>query len=143
MTEDERMQRAEVVSEALSWENTPYHHRARLKGIGTDCAMLPLDVYAAVGLIPRIDPPDYPIDWFLHQSAETYFEVLSKYSHPVPSPLPGDMALFRFGRVRFAHGGILIAPDLMLHAENGVGVVRCNLSSSPLYERLVGYFSIW
>jgi cell wall-associated NlpC family hydrolase len=143
MTPKERTQRDAVVAEALTWEGTAYHHRGRLKGIGTDCAMLPLDVYAAVGLIPRIDPPDYPIDWFLHRSSETYYDVLRQYSHPVTAPQPGDMALFRFGRVQYAHGGILIAPDLMLHAENGVGVVRCNLSGSPIFERLVGYFSIW
>lgn len=143
MTDQEQAQRAAVVREAMTWERTPYHHQGRLKGVGVDCAMLPMEVYHAAGLIPSLDPPDYPIDWFLHRSAETYYDVLIQYGHQVETPKPGDMALFRFGRVQYAHGGILIADGIMLHAENGVGVVRCQLAGSPLESRLTGYFSLW
>ena len=143
MPAKEQAERQAVIAEALSWERTPYHHRAGLKGVGVDCAYLPLRVYHAVGLIPLIEPPDYPIDWFLHRSAETYYNVLIQYGHPVTTPQPGDMAMFRFGRVQYAHGCILIAPGMMLHAENGVGVVRAQLAGHPLEDRLSGYFSLW
>lgn len=48
--------RADVVAEALSWEATPYHAAGRLKGIGTDCAVLPLLTYIAVGILPDVAP---------------------------------------------------------------------------------------
>jgi cell wall-associated NlpC family hydrolase len=60
------MTRQDVVREALGWEGTPYHHRARLRGVGVDCAMLPAMVYEAVGLIPRVEP-DYSPQWMLHR----------------------------------------------------------------------------
>ena len=36
--------RARIVAEAMTWLGTPYHHRGKLKGIGVDCAQLPLCV---------------------------------------------------------------------------------------------------
>ena len=36
--------RAAVVAEAIAWLGTPYHHRARIKGVGVDCAQLALGV---------------------------------------------------------------------------------------------------
>lgn len=138
----EAEQRQAVIAEALSWERTPYHHRGRLKGIGTDCAMYLLEVYHACGLIPHIDPGPYPPDWYMHRDEERYFNVIMQYAHVVTDPQPGDLAAFKFGRC-ISHGGIILAWPMMLHAENMVGVVRCNLDTSPLLKRLVGYYSLW
>ena len=49
----EQQERAAVVAEAKAWLGTPYHHRAKLKGVGVDCAQLPIAIYAAVGLNPE------------------------------------------------------------------------------------------
>ena len=61
--------RIEVLSEARSWIGTPYHHQARLKGHGVDCAQLVIGVGQNLGLIPsypnrymnygRIPRPDF------------------------------------------------------------------------------------
>ena len=56
MTDLESHQRAAVVAETCSWLGTPYHDRGRIKGSGVDCAMLPAEIYTAVGLIPPLDP---------------------------------------------------------------------------------------
>lgn len=40
MTPLELQQRAAVIAEAESWLSTPYHHEARIKGHGVDCAQI-------------------------------------------------------------------------------------------------------
>lgn len=44
--------RENIVSEAMEWEGTPYHHQARMKGVGVDCVGLPIGVARALGLVP-------------------------------------------------------------------------------------------
>ena len=56
----EAEERAAVVAEAMTWLRTPYHHRGRLKGVGTDCAMILAEVFEKVGLIPHIEIEHYP-----------------------------------------------------------------------------------
>ena len=62
MAEDGNAQ-ARDSEKALSWASprTPYHHAARLKGIGADCATFPLETFATTGVIPPTDVgPDSP-----------------------------------------------------------------------------------
>jgi len=47
--------RALVVTEARTWLNTPFHHQARLKGVGVDCAMLVRAVGEACGVLTITD----------------------------------------------------------------------------------------
>jgi hypothetical protein len=37
----------------------------RVKGAGTDCLMMPAEVYEASGVIPHLEIPFYPADWNL------------------------------------------------------------------------------
>jgi NlpC/P60 family putative phage cell wall peptidase len=117
MTKLEQAQRAGVVAEARSWLGTPYHHGARVKGAGVDCAQLLIGVFSAVGLIepPRLE--NYPPDWHLHRSAERYLGVVLAHAHELEgdAPLPGDVVLWRFGRC-FSHGAIVIDWPLVIHA---------------------------
>jgi NlpC/P60 family putative phage cell wall peptidase len=87
--------RAAVVAEAESWLGTPYHHMARLKGVGCDCLTLLAAVYEAAGVVPAIEIPFYPPDWHLHRGVERYMDGLLAYAHEVDAPAPGDVALFR------------------------------------------------
>ena len=50
--------RADVMREARSWKDTPFHHQGRLKGVGADCAGLILGVARALGL-PSADMEGY------------------------------------------------------------------------------------
>lgn len=132
--------RAVVIAEAESWISTPYHHAARVKGVGTDCLMLLADVYEGVGVIPHIEIPYYPPDWHMHRNAERYMEGLLAYASEIGAPEPADVALFRFGRC-FSHGAIVTAWPQLIHAWNGIGVVRGDATKPLLAGRPVRFFS--
>ena len=139
------MTRAEVVAEARSWELTPYHHRARLKGIGVDCAQLPIAVYAACGLFPPFDPA-YPADWMLHRGEELFLTAVLERGREIGRDElgPGDLALWRYGRC-FSHAGIVIEPPVVLHAVLRAGaVVRGDMDrDQELASRPVRFFTLF
>lgn len=134
--------RAAVIAEAESWLGTPYHHQARLKGVGVDCAMLLCAVYYAAGLIPNIDPRPYPSDWMLHRSDEIFLGWLTQYGSKVEAPKPGDAAVWRFGRC-FSHGGIMVDDHNVIHAYRGRACVRSSTREHELIGRDVIFFSLW
>ena len=134
--------RAAVAAEAMTWLKTPWHHMARVKGAGVDCAQFLICVFYAVGLIPEIDPGQYPPDWHLHRDESRFINALLQYADPVGQPLPGDIAMFRYGR-HAAHGAIVIAWPLIIHAwKDERAVVLTDVSKSPLAERLDGFYRL-
>lgn len=144
---DQTQQRVAVVSEALTWERTPYHRRGRIKGVGCDCAMFPAEVYAAAGAIPPVtDIPDYPLDWNQHRSDELYLQVVLRYAREAPAPTgPGDFVLWRWGRT-FSHGAIIIEWPNIIHSVIGQGVIRDNaLCNARLadHQRRRLFFTLW
>jgi hypothetical protein len=131
---DHEQERQLVVAEARSWIGTRYHHCADVKGMGVDCAMILVRVYQAVGLIPEFDPRPYPPRWHLHQGEERYLGWIRKFAHPVETPGPGDVILWRVGRC-FSHGGIVTEwptaalearghPHRVVHAYARAGIVE-------------------
>ena len=140
--ERETCERAAVVAEVLTWLRTPYHHHARLKGVGVDCLMLLCEVYERAGLVPHIDPGDYAPQWGLHRDEEIYLAGLEAYAHPVQTPGLGDVAAFRFGRT-FSHAGIFVEPGLLVHAYIGAHVMHTRLTEEPLCGRPVRFYSVW
>jgi cell wall-associated NlpC family hydrolase len=53
--------RAEIVAAARKWVDTPFHHQARLKGVGVDCVGLVIGVARELGLVaPDFDVVGYP-----------------------------------------------------------------------------------
>ncbi len=138
MTDDPR--RKAVIAEAETWLGTPYHHMARVKGVGCDCLTLLAAVYYSAGVIPAIGIPYYSPDWHLHRAAERYLDGLLCYAHEVEVPEPGDVALFKFGRC-FSHSAIVTDWPLMIHAWNAGGVLRGDASQPMLAGRPVRFFS--
>lgn len=134
--------RAAVVAEARGWLGTPYHHQARLRGVGVDCAMILCEVYHAAGLIPLIDPRPYPPDWHLHRDEERYLGWISDYGRPTDEPKPGDVGLWRFGRC-FSHAGIMVSETQVIHAYLRQGVILGGLNEQPLAKRPVKFFTLW
>lgn len=134
--------RASIVQEALSWERTPWQHAQRLKGVGVDCANFLIGVYAAVGLVPAVKLPYYPRDWYMHRDEPKFLQALREYADPVSEPLPGDVAMFNFGR-HAAHGAIVIDGPSIVHAylKDGM-VVRSDASKGELVDRLAGWYRI-
>lgn len=149
---------------ARSWLGTPYHHMGRIKGVGVDCAMFPLEVYREAGLIGDICVPYYPPDWMLHRSEEIYLRIVQQHAcevtgdklqgtggsgftvpcnlSPVPC-LPGDLALYRFGRC-WSHGAIVIQWPLIIHALTSKGVLLADGEREGcLVGRARRFFSPW
>lgn len=50
-------QRQAVVAEAKTWIGTGFHHEARIKGAGVDCAQLLIAVFSACGFVPEFTTP--------------------------------------------------------------------------------------
>lgn len=137
--------RAAIVAEALSWESTPYHPHARIKGVGCDCAQLPAAVYEAVGLIEPVNPT-YTSDWMLHRDEEKFLGFVLPQARQIKlaDVLPGDLILWRYGRT-FSHAAIVIDMPEVLHAAlKGGAVIRADVTrESDLKDRECRYFSVF
>ena len=119
----------QIVTEALSWVATPYHHQACVKGVGVDCAMLLAGIAKACGLIaPDWRAPVYSPQWHLHQNEEVLTQTLEALGcRPVPQEYQaiGDILVLQYGRVS-SHCAILVAlhPPYIVHASNKEGDKR-------------------
>jgi len=146
MTEDE--ERMAVVVEAQTWLGTPYISNGAVKGAGVDCGMLLVRVYGDLGLVEPFDPRPYPAQWALHQSAEKFLEIVKHLAREIPGPpLPGDVALFRFGKC-WAHGAIVTHWPEIIHANPTINSrAPCRVDNwernSQLRQRVPRFFSIW
>jgi len=104
----------QVVSQAQTWLGTPWHHQARLKGVGVDCLGL------IVGVCNELEIPvqDYQqYDRFpdgYHLAKELERQLIKKNSQPSP----GDIMLFRISRMP-QHLAIC-TPMGLIHAHQGV-----------------------
>jgi cell wall-associated NlpC family hydrolase len=117
-------QRSNIVRAAKEWLGTPYHHHARIKHAGTDCAMFPLSVYQECGVLPlNYQPPEYSVQWHLHRSEELYLREIEKFVREIDSPpQPADFIVFRFGRT-YSHGAIVVEWPIVIHSYIPHGVL--------------------
>lgn len=140
-------QRAAVVAEAQTWLGTPYHHFAALKSVGADCAMFPLAVYKAAGLVPAdLAVAHYPMDWAFHRDEERYLAMVERFGREIAREAigPGDFAVWRYGRT-FSHGAIVIEPPRVIHAFVEAGCVTIDdiAIHGQLSTRPVRFYSFW
>lgn len=138
------MSAAAVVTEAMGWAGTPYHHHGRVKGAGVDCAMLLAEVFERAGVVERVEPGFYPVDWHLHRTEEMFLEWLQRAGgRPVQTPALADVGVFRFGRT-FSHGAIVIdvQPVRVVHAYLRRGVIVTALDEEPLRGRVVQWWRV-
>ena len=134
--------RAAVIAEARSWLGTPYRPAQRVKGRegGVDCLTFVVEVFERVGVIPHYRVPFYPQDWHLHRDDERYLAGVLEHAREIAGPPdPGDVVLFRIGRC-FAHGGIVTAWPMLIHAWNGMGVVPVDADQPMLAGRPRRFF---
>lgn len=148
MTEDEG--RAAVIAAARSWMSTPYHDKAKLKGVGVDCAFLLAACYEEAGVVEKIDVPDYSPQHFLHSTEERYMATVKTFAREITreEAKPGDVVLYKLGK-SYGHGAIIMPPGfpMILHAWSRAG--RVVQSNSELNSLLSGprrepkFFSHW
>lgn len=123
MTEEERTQRDSVVKIAKEYLRTPYHHEARVKGQGVDCATLLAGIFEEAGLLSHIEIPPYSASWHLHREEEKYLNFIRQFGGEVEfPPNPGDIVVWRFHRC-FSHGAIVIQWPIVIHAFMAAGMV--------------------
>lgn len=151
VTRDREMeQRARVIEESRRWIGTPYRHCMDTLGQGVDCAMHLVRSWVDAGIVHSFDPRPYPPSWHIHQSEERYLSWVMSAAVEVPTPRPGDIVLWRFGRC-LSHGGIVTRPGVVVHAVLDLGV--CTESDMhEAYLEYVGrsgrprerrYFDVW
>jgi cell wall-associated NlpC family hydrolase len=127
--------RLRVLVEAISWLGTRYHSHGRVKGAGVDCLTLLCEVYERAGIIPHVDVPFYRPDAMMHSKKELYLEGVIARGHEVSIPLPGDVVLYKWGRI-FAHSGIVIDWPTIIHASAAKGVIETNgLEAELAYDK--------
>jgi len=132
-----------IVAEARGWLRTPWHHMARVKGAGVDCAQFLLAVYHAAGVIPDVDLGYYPPDWHLNQGRPRFLEVLAQYAEPVAEGRPGDVAMFKYG-YHAAHGSIVVDWPLIIHAyrDERMVVLSDAHAHQGLAKRFAGFWRV-
>ena len=141
--DQETRERAAVVDAARSWIGTPYHHAARVKGIGVDCAMLLAAVYEDAGLISPVVFERYPPGWMLHRDTERLLEAVKARAWPEEEPgAPGDLLVYRYGRA-FAHGAIVVEWPVIIHAVQRSGVILDKVDGAQLRGRQRRLFTLW
>lgn len=129
--------RTAVVEEAKTWLGTPWIHHARIKHVGVDCAQFLIGVFSGAGVIESFDTGEYPIDWMLHREEERFLGWLEQYMVPTETALPGDVAIWKFGRC-FAHAAIVTEWPVVIHAfrkEKGVVWGDATLGDLSRHER--------
>lgn len=132
-----------ITQVALTWLNTPYHHQARVKGVGVDCAQLVAGVAEECGLIPAGTViQNYSPEWHLHNHEEKLVEMLELFKCPEKTGAlePGDILAFKFGRV-CSHLGIYLNGGLFIHARIDQGKVVINSLSGDWLKRHVRTFT--
>ncbi len=146
--EGEGAQRAAVVAEARRWLGTPYHDNGDIRGAGVDCGMLIVRVFVDLGLVPPFDPRPYPPDWMMHNDEEKYLGWIKANCVEVETPQPGDIVIFRYGRV-YSHGGVITGLNPVTLVHSWV-LARCVVEerlgqngdlTKPM--RKIRFFSIW
>lgn len=127
--------RQQIIDEAMTWLRTPWMHNQQLKGAGVDCGQFLISVFHKVGLVPAIQTGWYPKDWHLHRDEPVFMKWLTQYADETISPLPGDIAMFWYGR-QSAHGSILLPEQKIIHAFMEERMVTItDLTVSPIRDR--------
>ena len=100
--------RTAILTEARRWIGTPYHHRASLRGVGTDCLGLVRGIWRELYGDEPEPLPDYTRDWAEATGRETLRAAALRHLIPVKTPTPADILLFRLRPTAPArHVGIL------------------------------------
>lgn len=119
------MNRTDVVTAARTWIDTPFHHQARLKGVGVDCVGLVIGVARELGLIPMtLDVKGYP----RVPDGTSLMSIVHEHMMEIPNTdmQPGDVIVVSFAKDPqhlailgdYRHGGLSI-----IHAAGNSGRV--------------------
>lgn len=130
--------RTQVVAAARSWLGTPFHHQARLNGVGVDCVGLVIGVARTLGLVaPDFDVQAYP----RMPDGKSLMHLVQMHMRPLGLDQPmqaGDVVVVRFDADPqhlgilgdYRHGGLSI-----IHAAAMPGrVIETRLLFTPAMQ---------
>lgn len=139
--------RAAVVAEAREWLGTPYHHQARLKGVGVDCAGLVIGVARALGIVGAdMDVTGYsrrPDGTSMLAHCDAWMQHV-----PFDALQPGDVIVLRIEddpqhmaiAGDYVHGGLSMIHSL--DRSNGRGSVIEHRLDDSFRSRLVAAYAL-
>jgi len=111
------------------WLDTPFRHKTCVKGMGCDCIHFVGGVLAELGLcvVKRVELPDYPKDYHLHNTKELLAEGLEREFNVeklrlTDKLITGDIILSHYGKAS-GHAG-LFHDGYVYQALNRIGVKR-------------------
>lgn len=115
--------RDNIIKEAMTWIGTPFHHRAHMKGVGTDCGGFVYEVYRPYFGLPAF-PTRYAEDWALHAEDEKFLNFMKPYIVRVKVPDRAEMVVWKYGK-NYSHASIYIGNKKYIHSwgRNGLGGV--------------------
>jgi len=113
--------RPQIVAAARGWLDTPFHHQARLKGVGVDCLGLVIGVARELALIDITGYPRVPNGKTLLPLARQHMTEIDRATMQ-----PGDVVVVSFDKEPqhfgvlgdYRHGGLSI-----IHAASDPGRV--------------------
>lgn len=140
-----------LVSIVRSWIATPYHHRARLKGIGVDCGQLIIAAHVEAGLVANFNTGFYTSDWHLHRHENKYLEFVEQHlgrfddveasvdQRMIDDPsfeLPaGVVIVFQVGRT-YSHGAMVTQWPFIVHAYQPSRIVEeVSILNTPMSRK--------
>lgn len=140
--------RKKIIEAALSWEGTPYHHHARVKGAqgGVDCAMFVFGVGIDAGIVEEQMAPTLPVyspEWHLHNREELLLEALVRAgcnAKAIDKRTAGDIIAFKFGRVA-SHLAVLLEDNYIIHARVDLKKVVRHQLAAEWIDRMVAVYS--
>ena len=115
---------AEVIACARSYLGTPFHHQARLKGVGVDCIGLVIGVARELSLVP----PDFDITAYPRiPDGNTLLDTARLHMTEIDRSAmqPGDVIVVSFDRLPqhfgivgdYRHGGFSIIHSASTHGK--------------------------
>lgn len=109
-----------VVDVARTYLNTPFHHQARLKGVGIDCIGLVVCVAKELGITveDRTDYSDQPDGVTLIQKLEENLDCL-----PLEDLQPGDIVAIWFSNKKHPQHVAIVSDVGLIHTYSHVGKV--------------------
>lgn len=122
----------DIVTHARGWLGTPFHHQARLKGVGCDCLGLIVGVVNELGLKDAQGTPLAAYDEVTYSREPDGAYLIEKLVSlldevPVVDMQAGDLALFR---VRENPQHLAILTDY----EGSIGMIHCFAQARRVVE---------
>jgi len=123
------------------WMDTPFRHKAGVKGVGCDCIHFVARVFEEMGLVTWHKKliPDYPFDWHLHNTRELLAEGIEqvlnveKFSKELPKS-NGDILLYHSGKAA-SHASIFF-DNYVYQSLTDIGVCKIHISDRVLRKQL-------